>query len=222
MQTSRRLVHVLGAILVLSACDSREATESRFVVRDSAGVEWARSFNPLHRSLQVDATPRISIEGDFAEPDYVLFGARYAAHLSDGGMVIGNRGTRELFFFSATGEFEGVFGRGGDGPGEFQRLFDLYGCGDDRLIVEELTRITVLNGAARVFDRNVQVVGHLAQTRGNLSGVDETCSAALMLDPEPPPPQTRGEVFDLRATLYWADFATADRDTIATFGATQA
>jgi hypothetical protein len=222
MPTSRRLLHVLGAIMVLSACEPREANEPHFLVRDSSGVEWARSLSPLDQSLLVDPTPRFSIDGDFAEPDYVLFGVRYASHLSDGGFVIGNRGTRELFFFSAAGEFEGVFGRQGDGPGEFQRLFDLYRCGDDHLVIEELTGLTVIDGVARAFDRNIQIVGHLAQTRGNISGVDGACSAALMVDPGPPPLQTRGEVFDLRATLYWADFATADRDTIATFGATQA
>lgn len=203
--------------LVGACAPSSDATDDRFIVTDSAGVWIAVSRSPRFSTpITIDSVPIITIPSDFDAPDHVLFEADAAVRLDGGRMVVANSGTSELFLFSDGGDFVGAFGRQGDGPGEFQRLFDLYGCGDDTLVVEELSRLSVLNGQTMEFDRSVQVIGHLSATRSNVAGMSVDCSAALMEDWHPPTAKV-GEVFDASVTLYWAELATGRKDSIGTF-----
>lgn len=214
---------VLLCVLATSACRSPESQTDRFVEADSAGVVIANSTAPLVSDpVVVEATPVATVTSDFDSPDHVLYGANYGALLSDGSFVIGNRGTKELFFFGAGGQFRGAMGGEGDGPGEFQRLFDLYRCSDDRLVVEELSRLSVLHGRSMEFEENVQISGHLARTRADVAGVRGDCSAVLMVGSPSKMPECSQDVFDYPATLYWADLKTGARDTVGTFTGTQA
>lgn len=209
-------------VLVLSGCGGDSPVGDRFIVRDSAGIQVAWSSTPrISETVVVDPDPTTVITSDFGAPDHILFNARYATQLSDGRLVVGNTGTNELLFFSAAGDFLDALGAPGDGPGEFQRLFGLHECDADVLVVEELSRLSIINGESPQFVRNVQVAGHLAATRGVLAGVDPSCSSALMVDQVPPTIGAENRVLDASVSFYWADFTTGARDSVGTFLSTE-
>lgn len=218
----RRVMPIGLVALVASACGTDSVTGERFVVRDSADIQLASSAAPrLPQTVVVDPDPVMVVPAEFGAPEHVLFNARYAALLTDGRVVVGNAGTNQLFFFSPAGEFLEAFGGPGDGPGEFQRFFGLHECGDDRLVVEELSRMSLIRGRTAEFERNVQISGHLAAGRGVIGGVDQGCSAALMVDQAPPTIEASNRVFDSSVTLYWADLETGARDSLGTFPGTE-
>jgi len=72
---------------------------------------------------------------------------RRALRQSGGRFVISEDQSRELRFFSRTGEHERTVGRPGSGPGEFQIIHDLGLFGGDSLFVwdSRLRRATVLS-----------------------------------------------------------------------------
>jgi hypothetical protein len=208
----------LASILLATACAAPDQGSDRFVTTDSTGIRIAHSEAPrLPIPIVIDSVPKILVAADFGAPDYVLFDVGAGVFLQAGGFVVANEGTSQLFRFTDEGTFVGAFGRSGSGPGEFERLFDLNRCGDDQLIVEELSRLTVLDGRAMEFDHSVRVVGHLTATRSNVAGIRSDCSAALLEDRRPPI-VTGPDVFAPPVALYWADLVTGEKDSIGTFG----
>jgi hypothetical protein len=63
--------------------------------------------------------------------DEVLFQVVGAVRLTDGRVVVGNGGTRQLLYFDRQGKLQKVAGGRGDGPGEFQRLSWIGRAGGD-------------------------------------------------------------------------------------------
>ena len=209
----------LGYLMLVTGlgCARADAPVQRVVVRDSAGVRIVESQAPMWDDAStgwvVDPAPEIEIRGDFGEPDYYLFDAQYVVRLSDGSIVVGNRGTEELFFFDSNGRFVRVAGRQGDGPGEFQRLFGLFRCESDTLLVLELSRMSVLDHEGK-FLRTVPVL--TGGQRISVDAVSPDCSAGLVWGNVSPRPQLVQGVNDMLATVFWTAFQDASRDTIAT------
>lgn len=201
-------------------CTESKPRADRFVVFEEEGAIVAESTAPRLEGVRFfDSVPALSIAGDFGAPDYYLYGAHFAAILAGGRLVVGNAGAKQLLFFDATGRLENVVGRAGDGPGEFQAVFDLLHCDQDGLIVEEVSRISIVDGAQQSFVRTVPIVGHLAPGRTNIAGVRPDCSAVLISEPE----LLRGDVGpgvqEMMSTLMWAELDTGVRDTVETFPA---
>jgi len=219
-----RTVLKAGILATLVAgCANVDRGGERYSVADSAGIRIVESAAPRFGDPWVvasDAT--LVIRSDFGEPDHFLYGARYAINLADGTLVLGNMGTQELFFFSSEGLLLQVMGGQGDGPGEFQNVFGLHRCENDSLIVEEVSRLSVIDGAARRFSRTVPIVGHLADGRAGISGVRSDCSAALLADSRYVPPTPGTGLYVQPMTLYWANLASGARDTLGTFPAVEA
>ncbi len=132
-------VWLLGA-LALEGCGA-DRTERASEVTDSAGIRIVT--NVIGRSTQgpawvVDSVPS-RVFGRAAEDSAsMLLHPVGAARLSDGRVVVGDRGSSSLKVFSSTGGFERSIGRLGDGPGEFRYLARLFACHADSVFADDI------------------------------------------------------------------------------------
>ena len=112
------------ATIHLVACGVTSDTEQALLsqARDSAGVTVVENARPVPGSRlgwRIGETPAVSIGTEEGDPGEMLFDVRDATRLGDGRIVVANAGTSELRVFSADGEHLAIWGRVGEGPGEF-------------------------------------------------------------------------------------------------------
>ena len=133
--------HIPAALLALSAlaCQSDEATGGlHSQLRDSAGIRIVENLRPADGSRigwRIVPEPSVSIgvmEGD--EP-HMLFNVSDATRLTDGRIVVVNRGTTELRVFDARGTYLDTWGGKGEGPGEFDDIFHIEPLPGDSVMV---------------------------------------------------------------------------------------
>lgn len=95
---------------------------------------------------QIPDEPRVQV-GSSSDGDAVLYDIVGAVMLSDGRIVVANRGTSEVLFFAPDGNFLFAAGGPGDGPGAFRSLATLgAGSGDTLFTYDDRTgRISVFN-----------------------------------------------------------------------------
>ena len=208
------------AVSIVSAgCTFSRATTEAFVVRDSAGIrilESAAPRDPAH--WIVDSIPEVEIRSDFGEPEHFLYNVFYMTVLSDGHLVVGNSGTNQLFWFDDGGALKGVRGGRGEGPGELQAVFGLFRCGDDRVVVEERTRLSVFD-ASGMFLRTVPIVGHLAEGRADVAGIAPNCDAAVLVDRSYQGPPATTEISTVTFPSYWVAFDDGARSATVSISA---
>ena len=165
---------MLMAPLVIGCADGSSSSSSSAAVRDSAGIAIVESSAPLWgpgEGWTVDPEPFLDLAGsgpieDLAELDarmiHEFSEVRDAARLPNGGIAVMDSYTKEIRFFSATGDHLWTVGRSGEGPGEFSRLWSLDRYRTDSLVAFdfELQRATVispLGEVARVIPRVASV-----------------------------------------------------------------
>ena len=134
-----RFVTVTMAVaLATASCgDRKAAVELASEARDSAGVRIVTNARPPDGSRigwQVDSVPVLSIGAFEGEDPYLLHQVRDAVQLSDGRLVVANRGSQELRVFDAAGAHLATWGRRGEGPGEFNSLLAVAEWQGDSLI----------------------------------------------------------------------------------------
>jgi len=143
-------VRVLPALLLVlaysGACD--QAQERTAIVNewDSAGVRIIENQGPPigPGPWTISSQPDLVIGGG---DRYELWQVAGAASLSDGRVVVVCRGTHEVLLFGAEGEILRIFGKEGEGPGEFSYM-ELAGIltGDTIVVSDlDLQRITLLH-----------------------------------------------------------------------------
>lgn len=114
----------VSGLIALAACTAADRGGGEIGVRDSLGISIVENdLARLNRACAIGAEPLVSIgiaEGD--EP-YMLDRLAGAVRLSDGRIVVANRGTHEIRYFDAAGRHLRSVGRRGDGPGEFRNPF---------------------------------------------------------------------------------------------------
>lgn len=142
---NQRRIPMLLALLVQCGC-----AESRVSIAaerwDSAGVEiLAYASLAHHGSLEVAAEPGVWVKGDGRIPPFDRISA--IAVLRDSSIVVADRGANQVHSFSADGSYLWSAGHPGEGPGEFQRIEQLFVTARDTLLVVDLglRRITVLS-----------------------------------------------------------------------------
>jgi hypothetical protein len=138
----------LPVLIPLAGCGGERAPDDPVVISDSAGVRIVE--NPAARGWDKDEAWRVVepallrigvIEG--AEEDR-LYRVSDARRLSDGRIVVANRGTHTLRFFTPDGRFDRAVGGEGEAPGEFRfvEALDVL-AGDTLLAVDgQLQRLT--------------------------------------------------------------------------------
>lgn len=217
-----RCITAISALLVLGACSAAPPPAASVVVRDSAGVRIIESGVPLwseDTSWKL-GEPAVRIEPEITDSIH-LFGVRDVVALSDGRLVVANRGTSQLFFFSETGGFLGAVGRRGQGPGEFDPIQRLFTCAGDTLVVAELDRLTVLDGRGQLV-RTARLGRASAEGYHGVEGVSDDCSSVLVLTRARIAPPLLPGPYDQRHTLFWQDLDTGRRDTVASFAGPEA
>jgi hypothetical protein len=109
-------------------------------ISDSAGVRVVTNAIPdtSAPTFRLAAEPRASIGVVEGAPEYTLSGA-WGKVLSDGTIVLFDRGSIQLRFYDRSGKFLRSAGREGDGPGEFRRGTSLVGVlPGDSLVLEDV------------------------------------------------------------------------------------
>ena len=128
---SGRLVNRCASIALValtSAACGQERTRvpaPRAEIRDSAGIRIVENPRPPEGSRlawRIGPEPLVSIGVLEGEEAYMLYGALDATRLSDGRIVVANRGTNELRVFDESGTHVDSWAGEGEGPGEFTSL----------------------------------------------------------------------------------------------------
>lgn len=134
----RTLVGPAAVLLATAACSDQGVTvELASEARDSAGVRIVENVRPpdgTRLGWEVDSVPLLSIGALEGEDAYLLHQVRDAMTLSDGRIVVANRGSHELRVFDGSGVHLATWGGEGEGPGEFNSLVAVAGWQGDSVI----------------------------------------------------------------------------------------
>lgn len=173
-------------LLVVAACDRAPEPSATTTVRDSGGVAIVEvAAMPSLPEWRV-SEPVIAVGGVDDRPEYELYNAHHALLLSDGGVVIANRGTRELRFYDGSGQHVRSVGRRGGGPGEYENMWGLVHLPGDSIGVWDWTskRLTLYD-AEGALGRTVSAE-FTRETEGPRSwtvhGADGIPAARLTMD----------------------------------------
>lgn len=98
-------------------------------------------------SWRLSSAPRTTIGVDDTDPRATLHEVVGATRLSNGSILIGDRGDHAFLLFDANGRFVRSFARKGSGPGEVRYLGRMWRCGDSLYSydIEEGHRISVFS-----------------------------------------------------------------------------
>lgn len=125
-----------AASLALLACGDAPSSEATPLVSDSAGVRVVRHTAPPAERMTVSQEPELSLGG---RPDGgdTLYRVRGGVLLPGGAVVVANRGSSELLYFSSDGELVHRAGGEGRGPSEFSNIFWIQDGGNGTLAVSD-------------------------------------------------------------------------------------
>ena len=112
-------------LLTAAACDPTEIHTLHTLHTDSAGIPIVTAIAPLwdlDEAWTVDPEPLVQIGSVSGALEYQFSDVVAAVRLSDGDIVVADRGASELRSYDAVGTFRWSSGRFGEGPGEFESL----------------------------------------------------------------------------------------------------
>lgn len=139
------------------------------VVRDSAAVRVVTHPAPRWTDTVPDR-PVLTI-GRAGDPDYEFFGIASVLGLGSGGVVVADRGSRELRYYDAEGTFLRAVGGSGEGPDELGFLSTVWlGAGDTILAMDPNRRRLVRFGPEGGFVGAVPYAPALSDQRPSGSG----------------------------------------------------
>lgn len=149
------IMRQIPAILILTtsfwACagESSQQSESGVTVRDSAGITIVENHTPawgIDQGWKFAEEPDLTIGVLDGPAEYTLDAPRPYG-LSDGRILVADFGTRDLRYYSPTGEHLRTVGGEGSGPGEFERLASVFILRGDTVLAFDpsLARVTVLD-----------------------------------------------------------------------------
>lgn len=130
---------VSGAALLTLACATPDGSPPTAMVRDSAGITIVENEAPGPTTPEWTLTTEPTLELGVldGDPAQQFNGVVSALRLSDGRLVIGDSGSKEVRFFTADGRhLRSVAGPGG-GPGELRFLIAVSRLHGDTLIVSD-------------------------------------------------------------------------------------
>lgn len=131
----------------IAACGDGDAGLPLIVQRDSAGIQIIEATRPLwgEASLwSIDPDPLLNLTLSGRGPAHEFFRVRGLKQRPDGSLVLANRASQELRFYSAEGEFLGAMGGRGEGPGEFSNLQRVKLVADTVFALDYDGRVTVV------------------------------------------------------------------------------
>jgi len=129
-------------VTVISAvgCDDRQPAAEEVFRRDSAGIEIVQNGDvgrlPVVRVAGGDLRLDLGSAGD--DTTHLLYQVEGAHVLSDGRIVVANRGSHELRYYGSGGRFLHAVGGKGGGPGEFEYLAWTTRCASDTVVTYDI------------------------------------------------------------------------------------
>jgi hypothetical protein len=123
VRATRGFVALLPALV--AACGG-DAVGETLAVRDSASVTIHENRIASARMCAMAPAPEVTIGVATGDPPYELYRVFDATVLADGKIAVVNQGSSEVRVYSATGEYLYAFGGDGQGPGEFQNVYQLW------------------------------------------------------------------------------------------------
>ena len=133
MHSRSRHYRVVPLLLaVCTACDATQrpaSTRPTGTVVESSVPRWS-----VGNAWQLDTAPEVKIGERDGAPEYALSNVVGGVRLSDGRIVVANRGTHDLRYYDARGKHLRTAGGEGEGPGEF-RFIDAIGIERDTVMV---------------------------------------------------------------------------------------
>ncbi|MXX73433.1 MAG: hypothetical protein F4Y73_16460 [Gemmatimonadetes bacterium] len=114
----------LTILLTAAACDTAPAPQHT-IHADSAGIPIVTAVAPQWapgEGWTVDPEPLVEIGAVTGAPEYQFSEVVAAVRLSNGDIVVADRGASELRSYDSAGIFQWRTGRFGEGPGEFESL----------------------------------------------------------------------------------------------------
>ncbi len=121
-----------AALVAGGACATGSGGGGEYTTVDSAGVAIAENVVSETRRVLWRIEPQPAVDIGVLEGDevYQLFNVSDVARFTDGTIVVGNSGSKELRFYDAGGSYLRAAGGAGEGPGEFQGVGNLAIVGD--------------------------------------------------------------------------------------------
>ena len=143
-----RATHILLPTLValLHACAPSDDAPPPAIERDSAGITIVESFRPAwgdSAHWRVDPAPLLDLAESGTGDPHNFYWVRGIRRLSDGSLVVANRGSNEIRKFSADGRFLASAGGDGEGPGEFSNLQQIELVGDSIIARDIASRVAL-------------------------------------------------------------------------------
>ena len=142
-------------LLTAAACDPTEMHNLHTLHTDSAGIPIVTAVAPLwgpDDAWTVDTEPLVEIGTVTGALEYQFSEVVAAVRLSNGDIVVADRGASELRSYDAAGTFQWRAGRFGQGPGEFESLDFLGSTTGDSLVTydEALMRVQLFDTGGRM------------------------------------------------------------------------
>ncbi len=203
--------------LVALACDqvSPRADHTQLVTTtDSAGVVVIESSHPQWPSQYgwtVATEPEFTIGASGLEQQGILFGSITNMEvLSSGRVAVADQHSATVSVFDTTGVFLHSFGGPGQGPGEFDGIWDLFACAADTVMVSFRSELSVFDGQGRFVERVGMSDGVIPLAIDAVYGDCDHFVAALR-SREPP----RGEEGFIHHLMVRTDRRLSQHDTMA-------
>ena len=163
MSLSRRalLAFFAPGLVITAACDNAPPP-IHTIHTDSAGILITTAVAPQWapgEGWTVDPEPLVEIGTVTGAPEYQFSEVVAAVRLSNGDIVVADRGASELRSYDSAGIFQWRTGRFGEGPGEFESLDFLGPAAGDSLVTydERLLRAQLFDSDG-VLGRTIRVV----------------------------------------------------------------
>jgi hypothetical protein len=136
-------------LLVLIACKGSDPPPT-YLAMDSARLRIVTNSSPVWSAGEgwtVDSAPALVIHGNHPDSTPQLEKVEGAFRRSDGGLVVGDRGSSTIKYFDETGRLVRTVGRKGKGPGEFEYLAWVKAGGADSAFAYDIVNrhVTVVD-----------------------------------------------------------------------------
>lgn len=154
---------LVATLAVLHACAPSDDAPPHAIHRDSAGITIVESFSPAwgdSARWRVYPEPLLDLAESGTGDPHDFYFVRSIGRLSDGSLVVANRGSNEIRKFSADGRFLASAGGDGEGPGEFSNLQQIEPVGDS-IIARDIYSRVALFGPGLEHLRTTRLEGHV-------------------------------------------------------------
>ena len=151
----------------LQACTPSDDTPAPAIQRDSAGITIVESFRPAwgdSAHWRIDPAPLLDLAESGTGDPHNFYSVRSIKRLSDGSVVVANRGSNEIRKFSSDGRFLASAGGDGEGPGEFTNLQQIELAGDS-IIARDIRSRVALFGPDLEHIRTIRLQGYAGDLR---------------------------------------------------------